>query len=173
LFTISGFTNAQNNGTFFCTASTSTTITLNNGQGVAETATKTMTMVPYITIPVPASAAFLSLGISDGVLNDNTGSYSLTAFQFANEGFFTSTGWLGDRGFFRQFPAGQVSPESMKDFTSFQSTNINQSVALATYFLPQMVLGVPLIRGKVGQLFPHGGQNFGGNPTGAGQNFPY
>lgn len=36
-FTISGFTNAGNNGTFTCTASTSTTLTCTNTGGVAET----------------------------------------------------------------------------------------------------------------------------------------
>lgn len=35
-FVISGFTNAQNNGTFLCTASTSTTLTLSNPNGVAQ-----------------------------------------------------------------------------------------------------------------------------------------
>jgi hypothetical protein len=35
---VSGCTNAANNGTFTCTASTSTTITLNNASGVVETA---------------------------------------------------------------------------------------------------------------------------------------
>lgn len=37
LFTIAGFVNAQNNGTFECTASTTTTLTLANTQGIAET----------------------------------------------------------------------------------------------------------------------------------------
>lgn len=36
-FTIAGFTNAQNNGVFFCQASTTTTLTLTNYAGTAET----------------------------------------------------------------------------------------------------------------------------------------
>jgi hypothetical protein len=40
-FVISGFTNAQNNGQYVCTASTSTTLTLANNQGIAETASAT------------------------------------------------------------------------------------------------------------------------------------
>ena len=36
-FTVSGFTNAANNGTWLCSASTATTITLSNAAGVAET----------------------------------------------------------------------------------------------------------------------------------------
>lgn len=36
-FTVTGFTNGANNGTFLCTASTTTTITLANAAGVAET----------------------------------------------------------------------------------------------------------------------------------------
>jgi uncharacterized repeat protein (TIGR01451 family) len=37
VFTVAGFTNAANNGTFTCTASTTTTLTLSNAAGVAET----------------------------------------------------------------------------------------------------------------------------------------
>jgi hypothetical protein len=36
-FTVAGFTHAQNNGVFICTASTATTLTLTNGQAIAET----------------------------------------------------------------------------------------------------------------------------------------
>jgi hypothetical protein len=36
-FTVTGFTNAANNGTFTCTASTATTLTLSNGVAVAQT----------------------------------------------------------------------------------------------------------------------------------------
>lgn len=38
-YTVTGFTNSANNGTFTCTASTTTTLTLNNASGVAETPT--------------------------------------------------------------------------------------------------------------------------------------
>ena len=40
-FTIAGFTNANNNGSFICLASTTTTLTLNNRFGVAQTAPAT------------------------------------------------------------------------------------------------------------------------------------
>lgn len=47
-FTVAGFGNALNNGTFLCTASTSTTITLSNTLGVAETGTATASDLAYV-----------------------------------------------------------------------------------------------------------------------------
>lgn len=43
LFTIAGFTNGANNGTFLCTANSATTLTLVNASGVAETHAATAT----------------------------------------------------------------------------------------------------------------------------------
>lgn len=51
-FVVAGFTNAANNGTFTCSASTANTITLSNSSGIAETpaitATATQTFVDHI-----------------------------------------------------------------------------------------------------------------------------
>lgn len=44
-FTVAGFTNAANNGTFVCTASTTTTLTLTSSVGVAETHAATATSI--------------------------------------------------------------------------------------------------------------------------------
>jgi len=51
-FTVTGFTNGINNGTFLCSASTITTITLNNAGAVAETATASATT--SVTTPAPS-----------------------------------------------------------------------------------------------------------------------
>ncbi len=50
VFTIAGFGNAANNGTFTCTASTATTITLTNAAGVAQTQAATATPLPTSSI---------------------------------------------------------------------------------------------------------------------------
>jgi hypothetical protein len=58
-FTLSGFTNAANNGTFTSTASSSTTLTLNNTAGVAETHSGSAASDAYNVIgyPYPAVSA--------------------------------------------------------------------------------------------------------------------
>ena len=53
-FTVAGFTNVLNNGTFLCMASTATTLTLNNAYAVAETHAATAT---YSTQSFPVSYA--------------------------------------------------------------------------------------------------------------------
>jgi hypothetical protein len=73
-FVVAGFTNAANNGTFICTASTTTTLTLGNGAGVAEThaATATseggvaVTFVSYNPGVATVSATGLITAVSKG-----------------------------------------------------------------------------------------------------------
>jgi len=176
VFTITGFTTAANNGTWYCVQSTSTTLTLANPLGVTETHAGTATEVSYITLIVPAGAAFMSLGISDAVLNDNSGSFSFTAFQMDTDylGFMAGLGWAGDNGFPKTYPVDMgfgLSP--VRDYTNFKGVNMKASVAMSQYFLPQTVFGAKLIKGHVGQLYPRGAQGSGGSPPGVGQNFSY
>jgi hypothetical protein len=49
VFTVAGFVNSVNNGTFTCTASTSTTLTLTNGYAIAETHAATASYTPLMT----------------------------------------------------------------------------------------------------------------------------
>ena len=61
-FTVTGFTNAINNGTFLCTASTITTITLGNPSGTAETATA---FAAVVTDPI-AHVTYTDLAVIPG-----------------------------------------------------------------------------------------------------------
>jgi len=176
VFTITGFTNAVNNGTFFCVNSSTTTLALANLIGIAETHAATATEVSYVTLIAPSGAAFMSLGISDAVLNDNTGSFSFTAFQMDTDylGFTAGLGWAGDNGYPKTYPTDMgfgLSP--VRDYTNFKGVNMKQTVAASIYYMPQTVFGAKLIKGHVGQLFPRGAQSNAGSPPGVGQNFSY
>jgi hypothetical protein len=122
-----------------------------------------------ITLNVPAGAAFLSMGINDTILRDNAGAgFSVTVAVWDSVFAFPISDYNG----FTQFPVGQCCVAAVRDYTNLVGVNIKQLVFITTYFTPQTDLGIPLLRGYVGQLFPHGGQQSGGSPAGVGQNFP-
>lgn len=68
-FVVAGFTNAANNGTFICTASSTTTLTLENAAGVAETnaATATSQESGNSLTYVSYNPSFVTVG-ADGLL---------------------------------------------------------------------------------------------------------
>jgi hypothetical protein len=164
IFTVTGFTNAKNNGTFICTANTTTTITLLNLNSQIETHAGTATQTVCISLRVPKNATALSLGINDTQLFDNTGSFSVTAYVL------DSMGWAGDGGFFNNYPFGQCFPGAGADHAILKS-----AIAIkAPYVQQQTSKSVMLAPDYAGQLFPHGGQQAGGSPAGtAGQNFSF
>jgi hypothetical protein len=57
-FTVTGFSNSVNNGTFICTGSTATTLTLNNGAGVAETNPGVATQISALAAPFNRSEIY-------------------------------------------------------------------------------------------------------------------
>jgi hypothetical protein len=102
-FTVSGFTNAVNNGTWTCVASTSTTITLANASGTAETHAATCSgdcgqvvwgniTVPPVTNSPPTNALVNFRGAwakntaytAGDVVNDGSASYLCATSQPAN-----------------------------------------------------------------------------------------
>jgi hypothetical protein len=64
-FTVAGFSNGANNGTWICTASTATTLTLANAAGVAETTAATATIVPDRT-NTTFTASFVHANVGSG-----------------------------------------------------------------------------------------------------------
>jgi hypothetical protein len=74
-FTTSGFTNAANNGTFLCTASTATNITLANASGVAETHAGTCAFQNPVQVGIHG-------GIGDGYATTNVGTRPPTGDQY-------------------------------------------------------------------------------------------
>jgi hypothetical protein len=104
-FVVAGFTNANNNGTFFCTGSTATTLTLSNafspGETHAATATSVATNTGYIgnlgANAVNNQILGVSPVISGFVHNQNNGSFAVTSssatgFAVANAGVAETTG---------------------------------------------------------------------------------
>jgi hypothetical protein len=69
----------------------------------------------FISLIVPAGAAFLSLGILDSALDDNTGSFSTTVFEMDDYGF------AGDNTFFMHAPLGFTSNAFLGDQTAYKS----------------------------------------------------
>jgi hypothetical protein len=136
-----------------------------------------------IGLIAPASAATLSMGINDTLLSDNSGSYTMSVIQMDSDylsmtGADNTSGYGGSQSYLNQFPVGQICPAGLEDFATFSAgsttTNLKQTVFESTYFFPQTTRGACLIANYVGQLFPRGAQNWGGNPAGTfGQNFPY
>jgi hypothetical protein len=126
----------------------------------------------FITLTVPVGATFLSMGIVDTILRDNTGSFTMSTV--AIDGLFVGidNGWFGDTGYFVQYPVGQVTPGALRDQTNLSGTNLKATVLLSVYWMPQTIPAASFT-GRLGQLFPHGGQQAGNSPPGAGQNFPY
>lgn len=137
----------------------------------------------YIGIVAPAGASTLSMGVNDTILSDNSGSFILSVMQMDSDflsmtGSDNTSGYGGSEDFWTQYPVGQCCPGAMRDHatvsTGSTSSHPKQTVFGSTYFLPQTTAGLSLIATYVGQLFPRGAQNWGGNPAGTfGQNFPY
>lgn len=133
----------------------------------------TSTANSTISLVAPVGATFLSMGIVDTILRDNTGSFSMDTT--ITDGLYVGIdgGWFGDVGYWTQYPIGPATPGALRDQTNLSGTNLRATVLLAVYWMPQTLTGTPFFTGYVGQIFPHGGQNSGGSPPGVGQNFPY
>lgn len=148
-FTVTGFTNAANNGTFLCVSNSVSQITVYNPNSIAETHAGTAQQISGITLRVPLGAAYLSLGNNDTQLYDNTGSFSLTVIQLDSVGM-----WAGGPVPFTRppYPAGPcvVAPAFMPD----KSSVLNSSVMMACV-MPFQIQGNPLAIYK-GQLYPQG-----------------
>jgi hypothetical protein len=161
--TISGFANANNNGTFTCVSVTATTVVLNNPSAVNQSAVATAIVSDFPNVLfAPDNAAFLSLGINDSILRDNTGSFDVTVTPIG----LGSVAQRGDRPIFIRYPVGLACCGQMGDV-------MQDLVYLVQFFTPLATPG-ELLKSYVGQLFPHGAQNYGGVAAGSnGQNFPY
>jgi hypothetical protein len=161
---ITGFTNAVNNGLFFCTTSTTGSLTLTNPNAIAETKNVSVVIGAAMMLIVPPGASFISIGIDDTQLFDNTGSFTMGVWVMQDADL------QGDTSYPTRYPYG-----------------ISQSGLLAdaigggykAWFVP--FIGPPtdtglngFMKAYVGQLWPHGAQNYGGAPAGSnGQNFNY
>lgn len=159
-----GFTNAVNNGLFMCTASTTTSLTLANAQAVAETKTVGCVVGAAIQMIAPPGSAFISIGINDTQLNDNTGSFSIGVWvmEVADQ--------LGDTSYFPRYPYGICHASLLADVLG--SSKDGWFVPYVTPPLDLTTYG--LMQGYVGQLWPHGAQYYGGAPAGSnGQLFNY
>ena len=145
-FTVAGFTNAANNGTFFCTSSSGSALTLLNVDSQTETHAATAQQISFITLRVPTGATTLSLGINDTDLHDNTGSFSFTAIVP------DALGWAGDVDPFAHYPMG---PLCLSSAFGGDQPKLRPSELLGTAFVGQMSAASKLID-SVGQLFPRG-----------------
>ena len=67
-FVVAGFTNAVNNGTFICTASTTTTLTLENDAAVAETHAATATQQETIALTYWSQNPSVATVSADGLV---------------------------------------------------------------------------------------------------------
>jgi hypothetical protein len=121
-----------------------------------------------ITLTAPANAAFLTMGINDTQLFDNTGSFVVNVSVTTNSSTSSGDPTAGGIALFKHYPAGVMSCSFMPD--QFPGTMSN--VFLGCYPVWQMI-GSPFNKPLVGQLFPRGAQNTGGNIPGVGQNFTY
>lgn len=146
LILVIGMSNAVNNGTFACTASTGTTMTLSNGSASAQsgqTATGFADRCAFIA-PTDPTTAYLSIGINDTVLYDNGGA-----------GFSVTVGVLdamtialfGDPPAFPRYPFGVMNVGQAPQANIFLSTS----------FVPQFDFSVNgFNKEHTGQLYPSG-----------------
>jgi hypothetical protein len=149
-FTITGCTNTTNNGTFYCTASSTATLTLVNPAAVAETHAASAQQLSGITLRVPVGATTLSLGINDTVLYDNTGSFSITAVVM------DALGWVGSADPFVRYGIGP-SQVPQPAFGFDQYTKLQPTRYLTVASPAQTTWGQKkLLPDWVGQLFPRG-----------------
>jgi hypothetical protein len=117
-------------------------LNLQNARAVQETHAATANQLSFISLQAPAGAAFLSLGINDTQLSDNTGSFT---FDVVLSDTF---GWFGDVSPFARVPFGALGGPL------FGGDNIIKgSVFFAPSSVGQMKAGSKLID-AVGQLFP-------------------
>ena len=101
-FVITGFTKSVNNGTYYCLGSSTSGLNLQNARAVQETHAATAQQLSFVTLQAPAGAAFLSLGINDTELHDNTGSFTLNAV------LSDTFGWFGDVNPFAHDPGRAI-----------------------------------------------------------------
>lgn len=142
----------------------------------------TSTANSYITLVVPTGATQLWMGVNDTILFDNsgngsTGSWVMAVVQVESDYIGTGNGYAGSEDYPVQYPASPYTIGNYRDFTSFVSTNIKQTVFISPFCEWEFAAGTPgagLIAPFMGQRFPRGAQNWGGAPAGAGgQQFPY
>jgi hypothetical protein len=146
-FTITGFTNALNNGMFLCTSNSTASVTVVNTNAIAETHAGSAQQLSWVGFRVPSNAAFLSLGNNDTVLSDNTGSHAITAVQL------DTTMWSGSSDPFLKGPFGgcPISPAFMPD----AQPNLKTTVAISCVAL-WLHSTNPFAKYFSGQLYPQG-----------------
>lgn len=164
-FVVVGFSTAANNGTFVCTASSATTLTLSNGAGAAETKSATAALRNTIILTAPANAAFLSIGIDDGLLHDNGGTgFTITVTNLSSVSAYMASGTSTNTAFPR-VPVGMLCTGDEGAIKPSYLSN----VWVGQVLLPLYNTDVKgLLRSNVGQLFPRGAALSGSS----GQNFP-
>jgi hypothetical protein len=125
-----------------------------------------------IALPVPAGAAFLSIGINDSLLRDNTGSFAITVYSDTSWSYTQAFTLSGKAPIFARYPVGISTLGYLVD----KYPNLLSNIFVGMSFTP-IYLAAPLggfRAGYVGQLFPHGAQSSGGTVAGQqGQVFPY
>jgi hypothetical protein len=174
-YTIAGFDTTDNNGTYVTVASTATTLTLQNTVNSQTLDTHAgMANAQSISLVAPVGAAFLSMGIMDTLLEDNTGSFVTSVAMLESGGFGGYTGASGspDTTLESRYPVGICCC----GFEPDHDVHLTFTVYMACTFVPLVNDLSPngLMKSYIGQLFPHGAQNTGGAPSGSlGQNFPY
>jgi hypothetical protein len=147
-FTIAGFTNAANNGTFLCIASSAFSITVVNANALAETHAGTAQLLSWIALRVPAGAAFISLGNNDTALFDNTGSFSLSAVQMDSV-----AQWVGSANPFAKPPFGGCPTETA--FMPDKRSSLLSTVAMCCVPISQKSTS-PFSKYFTDQLYPQG-----------------
>lgn len=147
-FTVTGFTNATNNGTFYCTSSNTVQLFLLNPAAISETHAATAQQLSGILLRVPAGATVLSLGSNDTDLHDNSGSFSITAVVM------DATGWTGGADPFAHYGVG---PSQLpQPAFGCDQTHQKSSVAIAVAGQGQSTRHQRLATDWFGQLFPRG-----------------
>jgi hypothetical protein len=146
-FTVTGFTNAANNGTFLCVSASAFNITLFNASAITETHAASAQQLSWIALRVPAGAAFISLGNNDTALFDNTGSFSLSAV------LIDGVAWSGTANPFARPPFGGCTTETA--YMQDNHSNLLASVAMCCAPVTQKSTS-PFSRYFAGQLFPQG-----------------
>ena len=151
-FTITGFANPQNNGTFYCIGNNTATVNLFNPDSIGETHAGSAQLISGITLRVPAGATTLSLGINDTQLYDNTGSFNLTAVVM------DAVGWVHDINPFVQAPVGPLAAICGDLWQGDQSSHLKGiGYTLAPAGIAQMPPAQKhLLKDTVGQLYPKG-----------------
>jgi hypothetical protein len=122
-FTVAGFTNGVNNGTFIATASSATTLTLENGGAIAETHVATATAqetISPIANQLGAASAYELLAYS-GITN--SGSSVVVGGKIGSSPTATITG----------FPPGVLTPPAVIDNTNAAAAQTALASAITYY----------------------------------------